>query len=55
MHMDGRGISNTVRRELLAARKIKVTRYYVATEGAPNSTRSNKTKRFSYKGEWAYA
>ena len=55
MHMDGSGISNTVRRKLLAAKKTKVTRYYVATEGAPNSIRYNKTKRYSYKGELAYA
>ena len=42
--MDRRGLSNTAHCEHLPRRVV------LATEGTPNS--SNKTKHFSYKGEW---
>ena len=47
--LNGRGLSNNACRER-QPKKTKIIWYYVATE-LPGS--SNKSKRFSYKGEWA--
>ena len=54
--MNGRGLSNKARRERLP-KKIEETLYKWFTQKKEAFQRlwiSNKTERFSCKGEWAY-